>query len=106
MLGRIAPGADEGAMDQDGDEAKGRGTRGGLRRWLPLLVLAAGIIAFFALGLNRYLTFQALAEHRDWLLAMVARHGVLAPIAFIAVYAATVALSVPGATFLTVTSGF
>ena len=93
-------------MDEDMEEARGRGERIGLRRWLPLLVLAAGVIAFFALGLNRYLTFQALGENRDWLLAMVARHGVIAPITFIAVYAATVALSVPGATFLTVTSGF
>jgi len=93
-------------MEQDVDEGQGRGARGGLRRWLPLLLLAAGIVAFFALGLNRYLTFQSLAENRDWLLAMVARHGIIAPIAFIAVYAVTVALSVPGATFLTVTSGF
>lgn len=93
-------------MDQDMEGAQRRGERNGLRRWLPLLLLAAGVIAFFALGLNRYLTFQALAEHRDWLLAMVARHGVVAPILFIAVYAVTVALSVPGATFLTVTSGF
>jgi uncharacterized membrane protein YdjX (TVP38/TMEM64 family) len=93
-------------MEQEREEAQRRGARGGLRRLLPLLVLLAAIIAFFALGLNRYLTFQALAENRDWLLATVARHGVIAPIVFIAVYAATVALSVPGATFLTVTSGF
>ena len=35
-------------MDQDMHEARRRGERNGLRRWLPLGLLAAGIIAFFA----------------------------------------------------------
>ncbi|HXY99796.1 MAG TPA: TVP38/TMEM64 family protein [Stellaceae bacterium] len=81
-----------------------RGAR--LRRLLPLLVLIAAIAGFFASGLGRYLSFAALAEHRDWLLGWVAREGVLAPLAFIAVYTAVAALSVPGGLFLTVAGGF
>lgn len=89
------------------DEARqGGGQAEMLRRLLPLVVLAAAIAAFFALGLGRYLTFAALAAHRQWLLAEVARAGVLAPLAFIAVYAAVAALSVPGGVFLTVAGGF
>ncbi len=79
---------------------------GGLRRFLPVILLLAAIGAFFALGLGRYLTFEALAEHRDWLLGAVARAGMLAPFAFIAVYTAVAALSVPGGVFLTVAGGF
>ena len=97
-------------MDQDATEAQGRGARGGLRRWLPLLLLLAAVIAFFALGFGRYLDkrlfFQALAEHREWLLGEVARFGPVAALAFIAAYAAIVALSVPGGALLTVTAGF
>jgi uncharacterized membrane protein YdjX (TVP38/TMEM64 family) len=89
------------------DEAQQRQRRGArLRRLLPLLVLAAAIAGFFASGLGRYLSFAALAEHREWLLGAVARAGVLAPLAFIAVYTAIAALSVPGGLFLTVASGF
>ncbi|MGO8919474.1 MAG: TVP38/TMEM64 family protein [Stellaceae bacterium] len=89
------------------DEAQ-QGRRRGvkLRRLLPLLVLVAAIAGFFASGLGRYLSFAALAEHREWLLGAVARAGLLAPLAFIAVYATVAALSVPGGLFLTVAGGF
>ena len=35
-------------------------------------VLAAGLVAFFALGLHRYLNFTSLGEHRETLLDLVA----------------------------------
>jgi uncharacterized membrane protein YdjX (TVP38/TMEM64 family) len=76
------------------------------RRFLPLLALVVAVILFFALGLGRYLTFQAFAENRDWLLAQVAQHAVMAVLLFILVYAGIVALSVPGATVLTLAGGF
>jgi uncharacterized membrane protein YdjX (TVP38/TMEM64 family) len=66
----------------------------------------AAIVAFFALGLGRFLTFEALAANRQALLAAVAEAGMLAPLAFIAVYIAAAALSVPGGVFLTVAGGF
>ena len=89
------------------DEQRAEGRQAGmLRRFLPLLLLAAAIVGFFAAGLGRFLTFEALALHRDALLAAVAQAGALAPLAFIAVYAAVAALSVPGGVFLTVAGGF
>ncbi len=89
------------------DEAEeSRGRPGIVRRLLPVALLLAAIVAFFALGLGRFLTFEALAAHRDWLMAAVARAGVLAPLAFVAVYVAVAACSVPGGVFLTVAGGF
>jgi uncharacterized membrane protein YdjX (TVP38/TMEM64 family) len=81
-------------------------TSRGIGRFVPLAVLAAGLVAFFALGLHRYVSFSALSEHRDTLLALVERNAVLAPLAFIAVYALAVAFSIPGAAVLTIAGGF
>jgi uncharacterized membrane protein YdjX (TVP38/TMEM64 family) len=86
------------------DEVQGR--RGALRRWLPLILVVAALAAFFALGLQRYLSFEALAEHREWLLAQVARLGMLAPLVFIALYAAMVAVSIPVGAIVTLAGGF
>jgi uncharacterized membrane protein YdjX (TVP38/TMEM64 family) len=77
-----------------------------LGRFLPLLLVAAALAAFFGLGLGRYLTFQALAEHREWLLQAVARLGILAPFAFMLIYAGLVAVSVPVGVICTLAGGF
>jgi len=77
-----------------------------IRRLAPLAVLVAAIIAFFAFGLHRYLSFEVLREHREQLLLLVDQHPALAPLAFIAVYAAVIALSVPGGAVLTIAGGF
>jgi uncharacterized membrane protein YdjX (TVP38/TMEM64 family) len=76
------------------------------RRLVPLLLLLAGAVAFFAFGFGRYLSFAGLAENCEWLEDQVARLGPLAVLAYITIYAAVAALSVPGATVLTVTGGF
>lgn len=77
-----------------------------VRRLAPLAVLLAAIIAFFAFGLHHYLDFEVLREHREQLLELVARHPLLAPLAFMALYAAVIALSVPGGAVLTIAGGF
>jgi uncharacterized membrane protein YdjX (TVP38/TMEM64 family) len=76
------------------------------RRLVPLAVLAAALVAAFALRLDRYLSFEQLAAHRDWLLAEVARLGLLAPVCYALIYAAATGLSIPGASLLTLTAGF
>jgi uncharacterized membrane protein YdjX (TVP38/TMEM64 family) len=77
-----------------------------IRRLAPLAILLAAIVAFFALGLHRYLSFEALHEHREELLAMVDGHPFLAPLAFVVLYAVVIALSVPGGAVLTIAGGF
>lgn len=78
----------------------------GAIRWVLPVLLAAGLVAFFALGLQRYLSFRALAENREWLLRTVAQHQAISVLAFIGIYALAAALSVPGATILTIAGGF
>ena len=75
-------------------------------RFLPILLLGAGLVVFFALGLHRYASFSTLAEQRTALLDWVARLGPLAPVVFIGAYIAVVAFSLPGATILTLAGGF
>jgi uncharacterized membrane protein YdjX (TVP38/TMEM64 family) len=77
-----------------------------IRRLAPLAVLLLAIGAFFALGLHDYLSFEALRAHREELLALVERHPLLAPFAFTGLYAAVIALSVPGGAILTIAGGF
>jgi uncharacterized membrane protein YdjX (TVP38/TMEM64 family) len=76
------------------------------RRLLPLALLLAAWIAFMLTGGYRYLTFSALAQHRDRLCGLVQQWGIVAGFIYILVYAALVALSVPGAAILTIASGF
>jgi len=89
---------------EQGDRAR-RGPRL-VRRLLPLAFLLAALVVAFALRLDRYLSFEQLAAHREWLLAEVARLGLVAPVLFVLVYAAATGLSIPGATILTLTGGF
>lgn len=93
-------------MDAGKQDASQRPPRGRLRRWLPPLVVVAALVAFFAFDFQRYLSFEALAEHREWLLTKVARLGVLAPLVFIVIYAALIAVSIPVGAIVTLVGGF
>jgi uncharacterized membrane protein YdjX (TVP38/TMEM64 family) len=77
-----------------------------IRRFLPLAALLLAIAAVLASGLADYLSFEQLQQNRSQLLAFVARHAVLAPLLFMAVYAGVIALSIPGGAVLTVAGGF
>jgi uncharacterized membrane protein YdjX (TVP38/TMEM64 family) len=71
---------------------------------LPVAVLLAAIV-YFASG-HDAITLGALIRNRARIDAFVAAHYLLAVLVYIAVYAAAVSLSVPGAWFLTVCGGF
>ena len=79
------------------------------RPWLKVAiatVFVGGIVAFFALGGQRYLSLDAVKANRDALVAFADRHFAAAlAIAFV-VYAGTVALSLPGGLVLSLTAGF
>ena len=76
------------------------------RRLWPLAVLGMAAVMFFVLGGHRYLSLATLAANHEWLCDMVERGGIGADLAFVVAYAGLVALSVPGAAVLTITSGF
>ena len=84
-------------------------TSGGAR-WLgrlwPVAVLAAGAALFFALRLDRYLSFAALKEHRQALLDLVRDHAASMAAGYALLYALCVAFSLPVAAVLTITAGF
>jgi uncharacterized membrane protein YdjX (TVP38/TMEM64 family) len=77
-----------------------------LKRLWPLLVLLAAMALVFAMGWHRYLTFGALAENREALRGYIDAHMLLSLLAFVALYAAAVALSLPGGAVLTLAGGF
>jgi len=109
MSAGIARGGGDMGLETGPELAGGMGAGGmrvAIRRWVPLVVLVAGFTAFFALDLKDYLTLQSLADHREWLLEAVSRLGWVAPLAFVAIYAALIALSVPGALIMTLSGGF
>ena len=76
-----------------------------LARRLPILLILAAAIAGAVLLRDR-LTFDALAQNRDSLLAFRDQHFLWASLGFMAVYIAIVALSLPGGTIATLAGGF
>lgn len=74
---------------------------------IVLALLFVGVlVAFFALGGDRWLSLDALREHRDLLLAYTRDHYLLMLLAAGAVYTAATAFSVPGAVILSLAVGF
>ncbi len=96
-----APGA-RGAGAPGSGQPGGRGPR----RWLPIAVLGLGFVLFFAFGLQRYIGWEALREHRVLLEAEVDRNQVLVAATFIAIYTLVVAFSIPVGAIMTVSAGF
>lgn len=76
------------------------------RRLLPLAALLGAGVLVFTLGLDRYLSFDALAENRARLLVWTADNGGLAIALYVLVYIGVVALSLPGGVVATLTGGF
>ncbi len=64
------------------------------------------MIAAFASDIDQYLTLNALRDNRSTLVDLVANHRLLAAAGFLVAYAGIVALSLPGATVMTLAGGF
>lgn len=77
-----------------------------LARLLPLVILGAGLIAFFALGLNKYLTLDLIRENREALKVWVFDHKTEAVLLFIVAYIVVAAFSLPIGVLVTITGGF
>lgn len=79
--------------------------RTGLPRWVPIALIGA-VAAVGAFALRDTLTFQALAENREALIAFRDANYLLTALAYIAIYVTVVAFSLPGATIMTLAGGF
>jgi uncharacterized membrane protein YdjX (TVP38/TMEM64 family) len=77
-----------------------------LKRFWPLLLLLGACAFVFAMGWQRYLTLQELADRRGQLSALIAEYPTLSVVAYIGLYAVIVALSLPGGAVMTIAGGF
>lgn len=77
-----------------------------MQKVLPIAVLAALVAAAYWFRVDQYLTLDTLRDNRSALLAFVEENKLVAGLSFVAAYAAAVAVSLPGATVLTLAGGF
>lgn len=77
-----------------------------ITRLIPLVILGAGLIAFFALGLNKYLTLDLLRENRDVLKTWVADNKALAVLMFVGAYVVIASFSLPLGAVASIAGGF
>ena len=77
-----------------------------VKKLLPLVVMVAGFISFFWLGLDQYLSFQALKDNRDLLMHWRDENFLIATLSFVASYAVLSGLSVPVGLWMTLAGGF
>ncbi len=85
--------------------APGQTPPGPLRRFGPLLLIAAAAAAVLASGLWRHLSLQELAQRQASLAALTRAHPVLSLAAYVAIYTAALSLSLPAALVLTLAGG-
>lgn len=76
-----------------------------MRRYLPVIVLAAVMAVVFGMGWHKYLSFKTIGLNFELLKGFVSDNLALALLAFCAVYIAVVALSLPGGLVMTLTGG-
>jgi uncharacterized membrane protein YdjX (TVP38/TMEM64 family) len=76
-----------------------------LKRAIPLIVVLVVPLVAYAFGLQRYASLEALARHYDSLSEMISAHYALAVAAYIAIYTAAIALSLPLGLVLTLSGG-
>ena len=82
--------------------------RGGwaIGRFAPIVAIVAGLVAIYAFGVDRYISFSMLAEHHSALVAKVEAHPLVFALGFFLIYVVAVACSFPGAFVLTIVAGF
>ncbi len=88
-------------MSQMSDQER----KSGMGRFLPIIAILV-VAGIGALTLGDQLSFEALRENREALLAFRDSHYAAAVLVFMAAYVVIVAFSLPGATVATLTGGF
>lgn len=77
-----------------------------LKRYIPIVVVLAGLTFGYVFGLHDYLSLSFLAERRDDLRTFVDHHYITSAFAFLIAYIVAVAFSFPAASVLTIFGGF
>ena len=76
-----------------------------VKRLWPVVLLMALAGGFYAFGLQRYLSFEALGRQQVVLRRFIAAQPVAAPLVYMLAYAAVVALSLPVSALMSVAAG-
>ncbi len=90
-------------MQETGAKA---GRSNAVARWAPLAAVAAALALGYALGLHDYFSLDVLRRHQASLDGFVSAHTLASAASYVAIYAVAVAISFPGASFLTIAGGF
>lgn len=77
-----------------------------VKRFLPLAILVLGLGAFFASGLHRHVSFEAISQHNQVLQEFVRNNLLQAVLLYGLIYAVATAFSLPVGLILTVTGGW
>ena len=80
-------------------------TQRNLKRFAPIFVILSLLIVGYASGLHNYLSLNAVAENKALIDGFVADNFFLAMGAYLLIYIIAVAVSFPGASFLTIAGG-
>jgi uncharacterized membrane protein YdjX (TVP38/TMEM64 family) len=103
------PNANSPANEDPARLSRARGRFAGplrlIRRFGPLLLLVAALLAVWASGLTHDLSLHMLRSRRDELEGLVHAHPLFALAAYAVVYVLVVALSLPAALVMTLTGG-
>jgi len=83
-----------------------RSERRSFWRYLPLILVLAGVIAIFATGLHRSLSFETFVDYQIRLRDLVAAHRFEMLGLYVLIYVMAVTLSLPVSAFLTTIGGY
>lgn len=76
-----------------------------LKQWLPLILVGAVLVIGYFSGLKDYISLSNLIEQRENINTFVTNNYVSAVLIYILIYTGLVAISFPGASALSITSG-
>ncbi|HEY9058525.1 MAG TPA: TVP38/TMEM64 family protein [Aurantimonas sp.] len=88
------------------DIGGGAGWTSTVKRYLPLAIIAAGLLLAYGLGLHRHLSLDSFLASREMLGRFVSQNILLASAAYVVGYAIMVGFAFPAAAIFTIASGF
>lgn len=93
-------------LAEKADKAETAKTAPAWRKWVPVAFIL-GVLAFiWSIGWFDYVSLSSMIMHREMLGTFVSENLILGMLAYVALYAALVAISFPGASLLTIAAGF
>src|SRR5688500_7140125 len=104
-IGEGSMGSPKRARPAPAEPTAAAATERGVARWLPLAAILGLMALAFAMGWHNFLSFKTIGLNYDLLKAFIEANLPLALAAFMLVYIAVIALSLPGGTLMTVTGG-